>query len=72
MQRKDLVTVLHRGETEPEWTGGLPPSGGHVHPTDLLPARRSRWPAACGARPAPSGTNRPWWRAAPAPCSRAI
>jgi hypothetical protein len=37
MQRKDLVTVLHRGETEPEWTGPLPPSGGHVHPTDFFP-----------------------------------
>ncbi len=35
-QRKDLVTVVHRGETVPEWTGGIPPGGGHIHPTDFF------------------------------------
>jgi hypothetical protein len=31
-QRKDLVTVIRRGETVPEWSGGIPPGGGDVTP----------------------------------------
>jgi hypothetical protein len=31
-QRKDLVTVVRRGETVPEWSGGIPPGGGDVTP----------------------------------------
>jgi hypothetical protein len=36
VERKALVSVVHRGEAAPEWTGRLPPGGGHVHPDDFL------------------------------------
>ena len=42
-RRKDLVSVVRRGETPPAWDGsGLPPGGGDVTPTDFWARRDQR------------------------------